>query len=55
MIRHRVRPLTRPSPWKLGPDFVRVVPCGHVGGDSYIRALKAMFPEVPLIAAGGVS
>jgi len=41
--------------WKLGPDFVKVVPCGHVGGASYIRALKAMFPSVPLIAAGGVS
>jgi 2-dehydro-3-deoxyphosphogluconate aldolase/(4S)-4-hydroxy-2-oxoglutarate aldolase len=41
--------------WKLGPDFVKVVPCGHVGGDSYIRDLKAMFPRVPLIAAGGVN
>ncbi len=41
--------------WKLGPDFVKVVPCGHVGGASYIRALKAMFPSVPLIAAGGVT
>jgi 2-dehydro-3-deoxyphosphogluconate aldolase / (4S)-4-hydroxy-2-oxoglutarate aldolase len=41
--------------WKLGADFVKVVPCGHVGGHSYIRALKAMFPNVPLIAAGGVN
>ena len=41
--------------WKMGPDFVKVVPCAHVGGDSYIRALKAMFPDVPLIAAGGVN
>lgn len=41
--------------WKLGPDFVKVVPCAQVGGDSYIRALKAMFPKVPLIAAGGVN
>ncbi len=41
--------------WKLGPDFVKVVPCGQVGGDSYIRALKRMFPTVPLIAAGGVN
>jgi 2-dehydro-3-deoxyphosphogluconate aldolase/(4S)-4-hydroxy-2-oxoglutarate aldolase len=43
------------SAWKLGPDFVKVVPCGHVGADSYIRALKAMFPTVPMIAAGGVN
>jgi 2-dehydro-3-deoxyphosphogluconate aldolase / (4S)-4-hydroxy-2-oxoglutarate aldolase len=41
--------------WKMGPDFVKVVPCAQVGGDSYIRALKAMFPKVPLIAAGGVN
>jgi 2-dehydro-3-deoxyphosphogluconate aldolase/(4S)-4-hydroxy-2-oxoglutarate aldolase len=41
--------------WKLGPDFVKIVPCGHVGNDSYIRSLKAMFPNVPLIAAGGVN
>jgi 2-dehydro-3-deoxyphosphogluconate aldolase / (4S)-4-hydroxy-2-oxoglutarate aldolase len=41
--------------WKLGPDFVKIVPCGHIGGDSYIRDLKAMFPKVPIIAAGGVN
>lgn len=41
--------------WKLGPEFVKVVPCGHIGGDSYIRDLKAMFPHIPLIAAGGVN
>ena len=41
--------------WKLGPDFVKIVPCVYVGGDTYIRALKAMFPHVPLIAAGGVN
>jgi 2-dehydro-3-deoxyphosphogluconate aldolase/(4S)-4-hydroxy-2-oxoglutarate aldolase len=41
--------------WKMGPDFVKVVPCAQVGGDSYIRALKNMFPGVPFIAAGGVN
>jgi len=41
--------------WKMGPDFVKIVPCAQVGGDRYIRALKAMFPNVPLIAAGGVN
>jgi 2-dehydro-3-deoxyphosphogluconate aldolase/(4S)-4-hydroxy-2-oxoglutarate aldolase len=40
---------------KAGSDFVKIVPCGQVGGDSYIRALKAMFPSVSLIAAGGVN
>jgi 2-dehydro-3-deoxyphosphogluconate aldolase / (4S)-4-hydroxy-2-oxoglutarate aldolase len=41
--------------WKMRPDFVKVVPCSQVGGESYIRALKAMFPDVRLIAAGGVN
>jgi 2-dehydro-3-deoxyphosphogluconate aldolase/(4S)-4-hydroxy-2-oxoglutarate aldolase len=41
--------------WKLEHDFVKVVPCGHIGGDSYIKDLKAMFPAVPMIAAGGVN
>jgi 2-dehydro-3-deoxyphosphogluconate aldolase / (4S)-4-hydroxy-2-oxoglutarate aldolase len=41
--------------WRTGPDFVKVFPCAQVGGDSYIRALKKSFPEIPLIAAGGVN
>jgi len=41
--------------WKAGADFVKVFPCSQVGGVSYIRALKAPFPHVPLIAAGGVN
>ena len=39
----------------LGADFVKVFPCSHVGGASYIRALKAPLPHVPLVAAGGVT
>ena len=41
--------------WKLSPDFIKVVPCGQVGGHTYIQALKAMFPGIPLVAAGGVT
>jgi len=41
--------------WKAGSDFVKVVPCAQVGGESYIRALKGPLPQVPLIAAGGVN
>ena len=41
--------------WKAGADFVKVFPCAQVGGDSYIRALKAPFPTLPLIASGGVN
>ena len=40
--------------WKAGADFVKVFPCSQVGGVSYIRTLKKPFPEVPLIASGGV-
>jgi 2-dehydro-3-deoxyphosphogluconate aldolase/(4S)-4-hydroxy-2-oxoglutarate aldolase len=41
--------------WKAGSDFVKVVPCDAVGGHNYIRSLKAAFPQIPLIAAGGVN
>jgi 2-dehydro-3-deoxyphosphogluconate aldolase/(4S)-4-hydroxy-2-oxoglutarate aldolase len=41
--------------WKAGADMIKVFPCAQVGGDSYIRALKAPFPQVPLIASGGVN
>src|SRR5271167_3716822 len=41
--------------WKAGADFVKVFPCAQVGGDTYIRALKAPFPKIPLVAAGGVN
>jgi len=40
---------------KAGADFVKVFPCAPLGGDSYIRALRAPFPHVPLIASGGVN
>ena len=41
--------------WRAGSDFVKVFPCAQVGGDSYIKALKAPFPQIPLVAAGGVN
>ena len=41
--------------WKAAADFVKVFPCAQLGGDTYIRALKAALPQVPLIAAGGVN
>jgi 2-dehydro-3-deoxyphosphogluconate aldolase / (4S)-4-hydroxy-2-oxoglutarate aldolase len=41
--------------WKSGADFVKVFPCSQVGGESYIKAMKRPFPQVRLIAAGGVN
>lgn len=41
--------------WKAGSDFVKIFPCGPLGGENYIRALKAPFPQVSMVAAGGVN
>jgi len=41
--------------WEAGSDFVKVFPCVDVGGERYIRALKASLPQISLIAAGGVN
>jgi 2-dehydro-3-deoxyphosphogluconate aldolase/(4S)-4-hydroxy-2-oxoglutarate aldolase len=41
--------------WKAGADFVKIFPCGTVGGAKYIKALKAPLPQVPMIPTGGVN
>jgi 2-dehydro-3-deoxyphosphogluconate aldolase/(4S)-4-hydroxy-2-oxoglutarate aldolase len=41
--------------WKAGSDFVKVFPCSPMGGPDYIRALRVPFPQIPLIASGGVT
>ncbi|MBV8847395.1 MAG: bifunctional 4-hydroxy-2-oxoglutarate aldolase/2-dehydro-3-deoxy-phosphogluconate aldolase [Bryobacterales bacterium] len=41
--------------WKAGSDFVKIFPCVQVGGPAYIKALKGPLPQVPVIAAGGVT
>ena len=40
---------------KAGADFIKIYPCGHVGGPKYIRSLKTPFPDLRFIAAGGVT
>ena len=40
--------------WKAGCDFVKIYPCFANGGPAYIRTLKLPFPDIPLIASGGV-
>lgn len=40
---------------KMGADFVKIFPCGPLGGPNYIRTLKLPFPQVSLIATGGVN
>ncbi|MBA2341724.1 MAG: bifunctional 2-keto-4-hydroxyglutarate aldolase/2-keto-3-deoxy-6-phosphogluconate aldolase [Pyrinomonadaceae bacterium] len=41
--------------WQAGADMVKVFPCNSMGGASYLKALKAPFPQVELIPTGGVS
>jgi 2-dehydro-3-deoxyphosphogluconate aldolase / (4S)-4-hydroxy-2-oxoglutarate aldolase len=41
--------------WEAGADIVKVFPCNAAGGASYIKSLKAPFPQVELIPTGGVS
>jgi len=41
--------------WKAGSDFVKIFPCGTVGGAKYIKALKGPLPHIPMIPTGGVN
>lgn len=41
--------------WKAGSDFVKIFPCGLVGGPNYIKALRGPLPQVPLVPTGGVN
>lgn len=41
--------------WNAGSDFIKIFPCSAVGGASYIRALKAPLPQIPMVPTGGVN
>jgi 2-dehydro-3-deoxyphosphogluconate aldolase / (4S)-4-hydroxy-2-oxoglutarate aldolase len=41
--------------WGASSDFIKVVPCAQIGGEAYIGSLHRMFPNIPLIASGGVN
>jgi 2-dehydro-3-deoxyphosphogluconate aldolase/(4S)-4-hydroxy-2-oxoglutarate aldolase len=40
---------------KAAADFVKIFPCGNLGGPKYIRVLRGPFPNVPMIPTGGVN
>ena len=40
--------------WSADADFIKVFPCGQIGGEKYFNALNASLPQIPLIEAGGV-
>ncbi len=41
--------------WEAGSDFVKVFPCGSMGGAKYIKAVRGPLPQVPLVPTGGVN
>lgn len=41
--------------WEAGADFIKIFPCGQVGGAKYIKALKGPFPQIPFVPTGGVN
>jgi 2-dehydro-3-deoxyphosphogluconate aldolase/(4S)-4-hydroxy-2-oxoglutarate aldolase len=41
--------------WRAGADYVKVFPCSAAGGASYLKALRAPFPNLRLIPTGGVT
>jgi 2-dehydro-3-deoxyphosphogluconate aldolase/(4S)-4-hydroxy-2-oxoglutarate aldolase len=40
---------------KAGADFVKIFPCGQVGGPKYLKALRGPLPNVRMVPTGGVS
>lgn len=41
--------------WRAGAAYVKVFPCSALGGATYLKSLKAPFPEIRLIPTGGVT
>ena len=41
--------------WTAGGDFVKIFPCGSMGGASYLKNLKGPLPQVKMIPTGGVN
>lgn len=41
--------------WTAGADVVKVFPASAMGGASYLKALKAPFPQIAIMPTGGVS
>lgn len=41
--------------WKQGSDAVKIFPAASVGGPDHVKALKSVFPFIPLVPTGGVN
>ena len=55
MIAGAMTPTEVIAAWQAGSQLVKVFPCGPIGGPAYIKALRGPYPQVPMIAAGGVN
>ncbi len=55
MIAGSLTPTEVIEAWEAGSDFVKIFPCGNLGGPSYIKALKAALPQIPMVPTGGVN
>ena len=55
MMAGALTPTEITAAWKAGADFVKIFPCGSVGGPKYIRALRGPFPQIPFVPTGGVN
>lgn len=55
MIPGALTPTEVIAAWAAGAGFVKVFPCGNVGGAKYIKALRAPLPQIPLVPTGGVN
>ena len=41
--------------WRQGADIIKVFPCSAMGGASYLKAIHAPLPEIPLLPTGGIT
>ena len=41
--------------WQNGADLVKVFPASAMGGASYLKAVKAVFPQIEIVPTGGVN
>jgi 2-dehydro-3-deoxyphosphogluconate aldolase/(4S)-4-hydroxy-2-oxoglutarate aldolase len=55
MVSGALTPTEIITAWRAGADVVKVFPCSAMGGASYLRAIRAPFPQIPLIPTGGVT
>ncbi|HWG57513.1 MAG TPA: bifunctional 4-hydroxy-2-oxoglutarate aldolase/2-dehydro-3-deoxy-phosphogluconate aldolase [Candidatus Acidoferrales bacterium] len=55
MVAGALTPTEVIAAWQAGSSFVKIFPCGAVGGPAYIKALKAPLPGIRMIPTGGVN